>query len=118
MVCKAHPPFRFFCAIALLACAISATVTLSAFDVPTLRSYVNDYAGMISMDVRGKLENELKDFEGSDSTQLVLLTVPSLEGEAIEDFSMKVAENLEDRSEGQGQRHTVYRGGEGEEDKD
>ncbi len=63
-----------------------------ALDVPKLQGYVNDYANMISPQAKGELENELKNFEQTDSTQIVILTVPSLEGEVIEDFDIKVAE--------------------------
>jgi uncharacterized protein len=61
-------------------------------DIPKLQGYVNDYAGMIGPSVRSRLEEELKAFEQSDSTQIVILTVPSLEGESLEEFSIKVAE--------------------------
>lgn len=64
----------------------------SALGIPKLRGYVNDYANMISDASRAKLEQELKAFEQSDSTQLVILTLPSLEGETIEDYSIKVVE--------------------------
>ncbi len=47
---------------------------------------------MISGSARVKLEEELKSFEQSDSTQLVILTIPSLEGETLEDYSIKVVE--------------------------
>ncbi len=63
-----------------------------ALDVPKLEGYVNDYANMISPQARAQLANELKSFEQTDSTQIVILTVPSLEGEVIEDFGIKVAE--------------------------
>jgi len=63
-----------------------------ALDVPKLQGYVNDYADMISPSAKAALENELKAFEQTDSTQIVILTIPSLEGEALEDFSIKVAE--------------------------
>jgi uncharacterized protein len=61
-------------------------------DVPKLQGYVNDYAGMISPSVKSKIEEELRAFEQSDSTQIVILTIPSLEGENIEEFSIKVGE--------------------------
>jgi uncharacterized protein len=64
----------------------------SALNVPKLQGYVNDYAHMISGPTRAKLEEELKSFEQSDSTQLVILTIPSLEGESPEDYSIKVVE--------------------------
>jgi len=63
-----------------------------ALDVPPLKYRVNDYANMISPGVRAQLEKELKDFEQSDSTQIVILTIESLEGESLEEFSIKVAE--------------------------
>jgi uncharacterized protein len=64
-----------------------------AFDIPKLEGYVNDYGNLISPSVRAELENELKSFEQTDSTQIVILTIPSLEGEVIEDLSIKVAES-------------------------
>jgi uncharacterized protein len=63
-----------------------------ALDVPPLKGYVNDYANMISPSAKAKIEAELKSFEQSDSTQVVILTIPSLKGEVLEDFSIKVAE--------------------------
>ena len=64
----------------------------SALGIPKLQGYVNDYANMISGSSRATLEEELKVFEQSDSTQLVILTLPSLEGETVEDYSIKVVE--------------------------
>jgi len=66
--------------------------TAHALEIPPLKGYVNDYANMISKPVQSKLEAELKAFERTDSTQLVILTIPSLEGETIEEFSIRVAE--------------------------
>ena len=47
---------------------------------------------MMSPETRSKIEAELKAFEQSDSTQIVILTIPSLEGEVLEEFSIKVGE--------------------------
>ena len=63
-----------------------------ALDVPALSGYVNDYAGMMSRSARTRVEEELRAFERSDSTQVVILTIPSLQGESAEDYSIKVAE--------------------------
>jgi uncharacterized protein len=65
---------------------------LRALEVPQLASHVNDYAGMISKENAAELEKELTRFEQTDSTQIVILTIPSLEGEDLEGFSIKVAE--------------------------
>ena len=61
-------------------------------DVPPLSSRVNDSAGMLSAGARQRLEAELAAFERDESTQIVLLTIPSLEGEPVEQFGIKVAE--------------------------
>lgn len=65
----------------------------SALDVPPLRGHVNDYAGLLSSGTVQRLEQALADFERSDSTQIVVLTIPSLEGENLEEYSIKVGEN-------------------------
>ncbi len=61
-------------------------------DVPKLEGYVNDYAGMISTSAKSRIEERLRAFEQSDSTQIVIVTIPSLEGENLEEFGIKVAE--------------------------
>lgn len=63
-----------------------------ALDVPALQGRVNDYGDMISPEAESLLEERLKSFELSDSTQVVILTVNSLEGDAMEDFTIRVAE--------------------------
>ena len=72
---------------------ISLTVLpVSARTIPAFKGYVNDYADMISGPVEAKLEQTLQSFERTDSTQLAVLTVDSLEGDPLEDFSIRVAE--------------------------
>ncbi len=80
--------FIFFFILSLC----SLPLVAYSLDVPKLQGYVNDYAGMISPSAKSKIEEGLKAFEQSDSTQVVILTIPSLEGENLEDFSIKVAE--------------------------
>jgi uncharacterized protein len=63
-----------------------------ALEVPPLRARVNDYAGMLSQGTVRQLDLLLEDFEQRESTQIVVLTVPSLQGDGLEDFSMRVAE--------------------------
>jgi len=63
-----------------------------ALDVPPLRGQVNDYASMLSPGAVQELEASLSAFEQSDSTQIVVLTVPTLGGENLEEYSIKVAE--------------------------
>ncbi len=67
-------------------------LTAAALEVPKVAGYVHDHAGLISSATELKIENFLRGFEGSDSTQLVVLTIDSLEGESLEEYSLKVAE--------------------------
>jgi uncharacterized protein len=83
--------FRLTAAAALILLLASAGV-LFALEVPPLQGRVNDYANMISAGVRAQLEDKLAALEASDSTQVAVLTIPSLEGEDLEGFSIKVAE--------------------------
>jgi len=62
-----------------------------ALDVPPLKGRVNDYAGMMSPATERLLEATLQRFEEAESTQIVVLTIPTLAGDALEDFSIRVA---------------------------
>ncbi|PLY03407.1 MAG: hypothetical protein C0622_04460 [Desulfuromonas sp.] len=80
----------------LLLCLLLLTLTVvaaQALEVPKPGGYVSDKAGMISQTTELKLDQFLREFENSDSTQIVVLTIPTLEDEALEEFSMKVFEN-------------------------
>jgi uncharacterized protein len=63
-----------------------------ALDVPELKDRVNDYAEMLKPGTVASLEASLEDLEKTDSTQIVVLTINSLEGEVLEQFSIRVAE--------------------------
>jgi len=73
-------------------CGIFFIAEALALDVPKLTGYINDNAGMISPQAKAALEQELRAFEQSDSTQIVIVTIPSLEDEVLEQYSIKVAE--------------------------
>jgi len=64
----------------------------AALEVPPLGARVNDLAGLLTPEQRRALESELAAFEGETSHQVVVLTIPSLEGEAIESFSIRVVD--------------------------
>jgi len=81
-----------FCNICFIFLTLFLFSSSHALDVPPLQGYVNDYAKMISPSVKADIENELKALEQTDSTQIVILTIPSLEGEVIEEFGIKVGD--------------------------
>jgi len=64
----------------------------AALEIPRLTGHVNDRAGILSAQARLRIEQALSDFERSDSTQLVVLTIPSLEGESLEEYAIRVAQ--------------------------
>lgn len=65
----------------------------SALDVPPKPSTpVLDSAGLLSPAVRTTLERDIVRFETETSNQIAVLILPSLEGESLEDFTIRVAE--------------------------
>jgi uncharacterized protein len=60
--------------------------------VPALHARVTDLANLLLPDQERALDAKLARFEAETSNQIAVLTVPSLEGEPIESFSMRVAE--------------------------
>lgn len=78
--------------IPVLLCLLLTAAPGLALDVPQLKGRVNDYAAILAPATVAQLENSLSIFEQEQSTQIVVLTVTSLEGDSLEDFSLRVAE--------------------------
>lgn len=77
---------------ALLAAALLALAPLArALDVPYLSGRVVDEARLLDDAAAKDLNATLKAYEEKTGRQIAVLTLPSLEGEALEDFSIKVA---------------------------
>ncbi|MCL7488968.1 MAG: TPM domain-containing protein [Desulfobulbaceae bacterium] len=87
---RALPGPFCFALIALL--VFGGAATAAGREVPAYQGYVNDYASMMSGEVRTKLERALQSFDFSDSTQVAILTIDSLDGDPIEDFSIRVVD--------------------------
>jgi len=60
--------------------------------IPILQNYVNDYAGLLNKSEADSLELFLREYDKKTSNQIVILTIKSLDGYAIEEFSIEVAE--------------------------
>jgi uncharacterized protein len=69
-----------------------ATAGAETFEVPTLRSAVNDEAGILSPATRQRLEAALRELHRAGGTQLAILTVPSLGDLTIEQASIRVVD--------------------------
>lgn len=76
---------------ALLLFFVAAASPASALNVPALQGRVNDHARLLNPEQAAALEEKLGVYEAKTTNQIALLTVPSLEGEALEDFSVRVA---------------------------
>lgn len=79
--------------IIVLAGLLLLPALLAATEVPYLAGHVNDGAGLLSAETATYLEGMLKAHEDSTSNQVVILTVTSLEGEVLEEFSIRVVES-------------------------
>jgi uncharacterized protein len=75
-------------ALALAATGASAGV----LNVPHLTGRVNDGAGVIPPAIAQRISAKLDGLEKRTGSQVVVLTVPSLGGEPIESFSLRVAD--------------------------
>jgi uncharacterized protein len=74
---------------AVLVAGLFGTVAM-ATDVPFLGGRVNDNAGILSLDTQRELEEVLRTHEDSTSNQIAVLTITSLEGEPLEEYSRRV----------------------------
>ncbi len=76
----------------LLLLVLAGAGLVRALDVPRLEGRVNDYAGVLKPEEKSELESFLASVEQKTTAQLVLLTIKSLEGDPLEDYSIRVAE--------------------------
>ncbi len=77
--------------LAVVAIGLLAAAAL-ALDVPYLAGRVNDLADMIPDDAEQRIDETLRRLEEDTGAQVAVLTIPSLESEPLEDYSMRVVE--------------------------
>lgn len=75
---------------ALLALLLLAPLA-QALDVPPLAGRINDTAHIMRAETVQALTEKLAALEAENSVQIVVLTIPSLQGENLETFSLKTA---------------------------
>jgi uncharacterized protein len=83
---------RLGAALAVLVLGSSSAST-AALAVPALTGHVNDYANIISPEAAVRIEQTLAALERDKGAQVVVLTIEDLDGEQLEDYSLRVAEN-------------------------
>ncbi len=83
---------RFLTFALLVATATGTAVRAEEVAVPPLKSRVTDQTGTLSPTQRATLEARLKEFELRKGSQIAVLVVPTTQPEAIEPYSIRVAE--------------------------
>jgi uncharacterized protein len=78
-------------AIPLLAVFVLVSAALAAFTFPALTGRVVDQANILSPTIRSEMETKLEALEDKSGIQLVVATVPSLQGSDIETYSVELA---------------------------
>lgn len=77
---------------AALAFAVIAAGTLPAATEYTLTAHVNDFAGIVPEPAKTGLEQRLRTYKEATTVEIVVVTVPSLEGLTVEDFTIRLAQ--------------------------
>jgi len=67
-------------------------VSLSAMNVPSLEGRVTDKAHILSSSQVRELEDRLAALEQATSIQMAVLTIPSLKGDDLQDFSIRTVD--------------------------
>ncbi|MDD3885622.1 MAG: TPM domain-containing protein [Victivallaceae bacterium] len=89
--------YKLLLAIPLLA----VSCIIGAATVPLLTGRVVDNADVFSDCDRVKIDKMIRDFERASGGQMAVLTIKTLNGEPIEDFSIRVAEKWKIGKKGQ-----------------
>jgi uncharacterized protein len=83
--------FSAAAAIILLA-MLPAAARAQGLPVPRLVAHVTDESAALTPDQRVSLETDLMRYEDSTGNQFAVLIIPSLQGESLEEYALKVAE--------------------------
>lgn len=83
-------PHKFCALVTFLFLVASPAFALKIPDRPL--GYIHDGANMLSPAAYDRLNMTLRSFEDATSNQIFLATFPSLEGQSLEDFSIRLAE--------------------------
>lgn len=73
-----------------LAGLLAASAAFAAPDIPYLSGRVNDYAGVMSEAARLALSDSLRLHEEKTGNQIAVLTIPTLDGQGIEEYATAV----------------------------
>ena len=75
-----------------VALVVLVAVHSLALEIPRLEGRVTDLAGLFSSTTVTAMEDDLKALEQETGAQVAVLTIPSLEGQPLDDFSLRVVD--------------------------
>ncbi|MCG8478477.1 MAG: TPM domain-containing protein [Spirochaetales bacterium] len=81
--------------VAAMVTAAASPTTLAALEVPALTGRVVDNAGIVSAEAENALNDYFRRIEEATGAQIAVLTIPSLEGEILEEYSIRVVDRWE-----------------------
>ncbi|HHU36210.1 MAG TPA: methanol dehydrogenase [Treponema sp.] len=87
-----HRSRKFLFAVFILVCL--PLVSSFSLEVPQMRGAVTDVAAVMTTQEHNQLEAFLNAVNTQTGVQIAVLTIPSLEGESLEDFALKAAETF------------------------
>jgi len=77
-----------FAAVALL---FLLAVHAHAQDIPEPKGFVNDFANIIADDIKVRIDSSLRSYERATTIEMAIVSVPSLEGRTVEDYTIALA---------------------------
>src|SRR5208337_2575467 len=91
---KTGLPLFFIIIWTTLTLAVSSLPSFASVpEIPAVPSqYVVDLAGIVDDATKARLNSSLRELEEKTTAQMVILTVPGLNGESLEDLSLRTAE--------------------------
>lgn len=63
-----------------------------AKNYPQHKGYVNDFADVLSQEYEAQLETKLREYEEKTTIEIAVVTVKSLNGESVEEYTINLAE--------------------------
>jgi uncharacterized protein len=78
----------------LLALFLGSVARADVMSLPMPAQYVVDNAGLIDAETEGRVNSLLRELEQKSGAQVIVLTVPSLEGHPVEEVSLHLAHDV------------------------
>lgn len=78
--------------LTILSLSLTLTPPSFASHIPSPTGYVNDFANVLTADQKASIENSLQEYEQKTGNEIAIAIIQSLNGENIDDFTVKVFE--------------------------